>query len=136
MKNWQTVYLGIGANCGDRKLNIKKAIFELKSNPAIKLVKISKIIETKPWGGIPQGKFLNGAIKIKTTLLPLSLLRVLKKIEKNLKRKKTIRFGPRTIDLDILIFADKIIKTKKLIVPHPRMLERDFVLKPLYQIIK
>jgi 2-amino-4-hydroxy-6-hydroxymethyldihydropteridine diphosphokinase len=85
---------------------------------------------------VSQGKFLNAAIKIKTKLSPLALLDALKKIEKKLKRKKTVRFGPRTIDLDILIFADKIIKTKKLTIPHPRMTEREFVLKPLYQIIK
>jgi 2-amino-4-hydroxy-6-hydroxymethyldihydropteridine diphosphokinase len=78
---------------------------------------------------------LNAAIKIKTSLSPASLLKTLKNIEKDLGRRKTLRFGPREIDLDILFYSDRVIKTKNLVVPHPRMFEREFVLKPLREII-
>jgi 2-amino-4-hydroxy-6-hydroxymethyldihydropteridine diphosphokinase len=82
-----------------------------------------------------QGKFLNAAIKIKTSLTPFLLLKALKKIERDLGRRPTIRFGPRLIDLDILFYANRIIKTMNLVVPHPRLFEREFVLKPLREII-
>ncbi len=128
-------YLGIGSNLGDRRRNIKKALDYLAKTKGVKIEKASCIYETVAVGGPPQGKFLNAAIKIKTSLSPLSLLKAIKKIEKNLGRKKTVRYAPREIDLDILLFADKIIKRKNLAIPHPRMFEREFVLKPLREII-
>lgn len=101
----------------------------------IKIEKISRIYETEPVGAVPQGKFLNAALKIRTSLAPLPLLKTLKKIEKALGRKKGIRFGPRPIDLDILLYADKAIKTKELMIPHPEMFRREFVLKPLRDLL-
>lgn len=131
----QICYLGLGSNLGNRRGNIKKAMNYLEQTKGIKIEKTSRIYETQALGGLPQGKFLNAAIKIKTSLNPLLLLETLKKIEKDLGRKKTVRFGPRQIDLDILLYGNEIINTKKLIVPHPRMFEREFVLKPLREII-
>lgn len=128
-------YLGIGSNLGDRRKNIKKALEILKKTKAIKLEKISKLYETEPQGGPPQGKFLNGVIKIRTSLLPFQLLKLLKRIEKDLGRKRIRRFGPRTIDLDILFYSDKVINKRDLKIPHPRCFERDFVLKPLLEIL-
>ncbi|MEW6170356.1 MAG: 2-amino-4-hydroxy-6-hydroxymethyldihydropteridine diphosphokinase [Candidatus Omnitrophota bacterium] len=128
-------YLGIGSNLGRRQINIKKAIELLKQLPNTKLTKISKLIETRPVGGPKQRKFLNAAIEIKTSLKPLILLKALKKIEKDLGRVKTIKNGPRVIDLDILFYNEKNIHEKNLIIPHPRMFQRDFVLKPLGEII-
>lgn len=128
-------YLGIGSNLGDRRKNIRKALIYLKKTKGIKVVKISSIYETKPVGGPPQNKFLNAAIKIKTTLEPLKLLKTLKRIEKELGRKKTLRFGPRIIDLDILLYADKVIDRKDLKIPHPKMFKRKFVLMPLIELI-
>lgn len=128
-------YLGIGSNLGNRRENIKQALDYLSKTKGIKIEKYSRIYETKALGGPVQGKFLNAAIKIKTSLTPLSLLKTLKKTEKTLGRKYTVRFGPRPIDLDILLYADRIINTKELIVPHVRMFEREFVLKPLREII-
>lgn len=97
---------------------------------------MSRIIETAPVGGpARQGKFLNAVLKIKTNLTPLALLKHLKNIEEELGRKKTVRWGPRIIDLDILFYGDKIIDTKALKIPHPRMLERAFVLRPLLELI-
>lgn len=130
-----TCYLGIGSNLGDRRRNIKKALEILKNTKGIRLEKVSKIYETNPVGGLRQGRFLNGVMKIRTTLSPCQLLRTLKRIEKDLGRKRTKRFGPRIIDLDILFYKDLVINRKNLKIPHPRCLERDFVLKPLLEVI-
>ena len=100
------------------------------------MLKSSRIIQTKPLGGPRrQPEFLNAVLKIRTKLSALLLLKSLKAIEKELGRKKSVRFGPRVIDLDILLYGDKIIETKDLVVPHPRIFERDFVLRPLLEII-
>jgi len=127
-------YIGIGSNLGDRLKSIENAIAEIKSNPGIAVEKISSIIETAPIGGPRQGKYLNGVVKIKTEIEPYALLSILQNIENKLGRKRTIRNGPRTIDLDILLYDDKIINKPDLKVPHPRMLEREFVMKPLLEI--
>jgi 2-amino-4-hydroxy-6-hydroxymethyldihydropteridine diphosphokinase len=125
----------MGSNLGNRRGNIKKALDYLGKTKGIKIKKCSPIYETEPMGGPPQDKFLNAAIKIKTSFSPHSLLRILKKIEKVMGRKSTVRFGPRVIDLDILLYADKIINRKDLVIPHPRMFAREFVLRPLREII-
>jgi 2-amino-4-hydroxy-6-hydroxymethyldihydropteridine diphosphokinase len=128
------VFLGLGSNLGNRQKNITKAVALLKEN-GIKILQCSTLIETQPVGGPPhQGLFLNGALKAKTDLTPQSLLRCLKKIEKQLGRTKTVRNGPRVIDLDILLYSDLILNTPELTIPHPRMLERDFVRGPLAEI--
>lgn len=128
-------YLGAGSNLGNRRENIKKALDYLAKTRGVRIEKASRIYETEPVGGLAQNRFLNAAIKIQTSLTPQLLLKALKKIEKDLGRKKTVRWGPREIDLDILLYADKIIKRKNLIIPHPRMFEREFVLRPLREII-
>ena len=129
-------YLGIGSNLGDRRKNIALALSKIKALDHTTIMKVSKIIETEPVGGPPtQGKCLNAALKIKTALPALRLLKALKKIEKALGRTKTARNGPRVIDLDILFYGDKIIKRKDLTVPHPRIFERQFVIKPLFEVI-
>ncbi len=129
-------YLGIGSNLGDRRKNIRMAIKKINSLLDTKVIRSSSLMETAPLGG-PRGqpKFLNAAVKIRTSILPFQLLRELKTIEKELGRKRTIRFGPRPIDLDILFYHDRIIHTKTLHIPHPRMFEREFVLKPLSEVI-
>jgi len=128
-------YLAVGSNLGNRRKNIKKALDYLAKTKGIKIEKASRIYETKAIGGVAQGKFLNAAIKIKTSLTPQLLLKTVKNIEKDLGRKKTVRWGPREIDLDILLYGNKFIKIKNLIIPHPRMFEREFVLRPLREII-
>ena len=131
-----TCYIGVGANLGDRRKNIKSAVRKITALRKTKLLKISKLIKSEPVGGPPgQAMFLNGALKIQTELSPLTLLKELKNIEHCLGRVKTVRNGPRAIDLDILLYADKIINTKKLIIPHPRMFLRQFVLKPLLEVL-
>jgi len=132
----QICYLGIGSNLGDRRENIKLALQKIKSLKDTEFVKVSKLIETDPVGGPSgQGKFLNAALKIKTNIPPEKLLNRLKKIEKELGRTKAVGCSPRTIDLDILFYGDRIINSKNLVIPHPRIFEREFVIRPLLEII-
>ncbi len=129
-------YIGIGSNLGDKRRNIASAIKRIKALKNTRIIKVSKFIKTNPVGGPPaQDKFLNGALKIETGLLPLKLLAEIKQIEREIGRTKSVRNGPRIIDLDILLYANKIINTKKLVIPHPRMFGRDFVIKPLSEIL-
>lgn len=129
-------FIGVGSNLGNRKENIKSALNFLRKTDGLKIKKISGLYETDPIGGPLQGKFLNGAIKIETNLSPFGLLKLLKDIERRLGRNQTIkRNQPRPIDLDILIYGNKRIKTKYLEIPHPRMCEREFVLRPLSELI-
>ena len=127
-------FIGIGSNIGERQKNLKKAITYIDAHQKITVEKVSSFIDTLPVGGPPQGNYLNGVIKIKTTLSPYDLLVFLQSIEKKLGRKRTVRFGPRTIDLDIILYGKERIDTPYLKVPHPRMQEREFVLKPLFEI--
>ncbi|MBU1727509.1 MAG: 2-amino-4-hydroxy-6-hydroxymethyldihydropteridine diphosphokinase [Candidatus Omnitrophica bacterium] len=130
-------YLGIGSNLGDRRKNIKLAIKKINALKQTRVVKTSRIIETEPVGGpAGQNKYLNAALKIVTILSPIQLLKNLKKIEEELGRpRKHLRFGPRSIDLDILFYGDEIVNQKSLKIPHPRMREREFVIRPLLEII-
>ncbi|MBI4652014.1 2-amino-4-hydroxy-6-hydroxymethyldihydropteridine diphosphokinase [Candidatus Desantisbacteria bacterium] len=134
MKIQKNVYLGLGSNLGNREKNIVNVLAILSQNPKVKILKISSFYETEPVGYKNQGWFLNCVILIKTSLPPLKLLSELKNIELELKRKKNIRFGPRTIDMDILMYGSDILRSKQLIIPHPRMHERRFVLAPLAEI--
>lgn len=129
-------YLGIGSNVGNRRKNIKTAIDKIRKLATTRLIKASRIIETEPVGG-PSGqpKFLNACVKIQTRIPPRKLLTNLKKIEKELGRTASVRNGPRTIDLDILLYGTQTINTRSLVIPHPRMFEREFVLKPLGEVI-
>lgn len=127
-----TVYLGLGSNLGDREGNIRNALRLLKKNFSIE--KISSIIETDPVGFLDQEKFLNAVLKGKTQLSPLDLLLQIQSIEEKLGRIKTVRNGPRTIDIDILLYDQEKISTPHLTIPHPRMWERDFVVRLLKEI--
>jgi len=126
------VYLGLGSNIGNRKENIERTINALEDN-GVAIETVSSIIETDPIGP-SQNKFLNAAAKATTTLSPENLLDTLKQIEKDLGRIKTIHHGPRTIDIDILFYDDIKINSKDLIIPHPEIFNRDFVMTPLKEI--
>ena len=121
---------------GDRRKIIKSAVKKIEALKETRVIKLSRIIETEPVG-CPKGagKFLNAVLKIRTSLPPLTLLKNLKSIEKELGRKKSQRYAPRTIDLDILFYGGRSVNAKELQIPHPRLFERDFVLKPLSEII-
>ena len=127
------MYLGLGSNLGDRRRNIRRALVEL-ADSHIAVLKKSPIIETDPVGGPAQPKFLNLVAKARTTLSPHEVLRTIKGIEMHLGRTKTVRNGPRPIDIDILLYGKLRMKTRQLTIPHPRMACRDFVMQPLTHI--
>lgn len=127
-------FIGLGSNLGERTENIKEAITRLKNTPGITLCNASSLIETEPLGGPPQPKYLNGVIKIETDLSARMLLDRLQEIERALGRKRTIKNGPRTIDLDILLYGEEAIDEPDLKIPHPRMFEREFVMQPFLEI--
>lgn len=126
------VYLGLGSNLGDRLKNIQNAVALLSKK--ISVERISTIIETDPVGGPPQEKYLNAVLKAQTDLPARELLEITQEIERSLGRIRTIQNAPRVIDIDILLYGDKNINEKDLIVPHPRMLKRAFVMEPLKEI--
>jgi len=128
-----TVFLGLGSNRGDRKRNILKATKLLEKSEQ-KVLRASSLRETKPYGYKKQKKFLNAVVKVKTKLLPSELLELCRKIEKKIGRKKSFRWGPREIDIDILFFGKEIIRNKKLTIPHGDLHNRTFVLQPLTEI--
>ncbi len=127
------VYIGIGSNLGNREKNCLYAI-ELLEKRGILVKKRSSLHETEPWGVKDQPSFLNIAIEIETELEPKELLALLKDIETEVGREKTYHWGPRIIDLDILLFNSLILNTDDLKIPHPYMHKRDFVLRPLHEI--
>ena len=129
-------YIGIGSNLGDRQSCIDKAIEELKKNKDIRFKRNSSIYETEAVSNIRQGKYLNGVIEIETSFDSEKLLKELNRIEEALGRKRAVKNGPRTIDLDILYYVNETIRTKDLIIPHPRISEREFVLKGLRELGK
>lgn len=126
------VYLALGSNLGDRAANLARARQALAE--FISEFTCSDIYETSPWGVLEQPNFLNQVIKGNTSLTPLKLLDRLKSIEGTLGREETIRFGPRIIDLDILLYGNRVLHHRRLQVPHPRMTERAFVLVPLAEL--
>ena len=126
------VLLALGTNLGDRLLNLKTALQELSVH--VKIEKVSSVYETPPWGYLDQPAFLNQVIGGQTLLEPQSLLSFVKTVEKNMGRVKNFQNGPRLIDIDILTFGEQIVNTPDLVIPHPRMAERAFVLVPLAEI--
>lgn len=132
MKN--KVYLSLGSNIGNRQKYIENAIELIGKTEGIKILKKSGLYETSPVGYVEQNLFLNTVIKIETDFSAREILKIINKIENELDRKREIRWGPRTIDIDILIFSDKKIDEMDLIIPHKEMLNRLFVLVPLIEI--
>ena len=132
MKN--KVYLSLGSNIGNRQEYIESAIELVGKTEGIKILKKSGLYETSPVGYVEQDLFLNAVIKIKTDFSEREILKIINKIENELDRKREIRWGPRTIDIDILIFSDKKINETDFIIPHKEMLNRLFVLVPLIEI--
>lgn len=126
-------YIALGSNMGDRYEYLKKAVLLLENQEKITVVNTSSIYETDPVGFTDQDQFLNMAVQVSTSLKPLELLDECLKIEEELGRKREIRWGPRTLDLDILLYNQENIETEKLTIPHPRMSERAFVILPLLE---
>lgn len=129
-----TAYLSLGSNLGDRSNLLKTALETLVSAYPIELVNVSSIYETDPVGYTDQDLFLNMVAQIHTELSPIELLDACSETEIKLGRKREIHWGPRTIDLDILLFNEENMITERLVIPHPRMFERSFVIIPLLEI--
>ncbi len=127
------VYVGIGSNLGDRERNCLRAI-ELMEERSLKVNRRSRTYETEPWGVKDQPRFINMAVSVETALDPRKLLGLLKDVEKLMGREETGRYGPRIIDLDILLYDSLVVKEPGLEIPHPLMHEREFVLVPLADI--
>lgn len=125
------VYIGAGSNLGDRCENLQKALKLLKNSPGISAFTLSKLYETSPVDFAAQDKFLNAVAEVRTSLLPREVLQLCQDIERGLRRIKTMRFGPRNIDLDLLFYDGCIINEDDFVVPHPRAHARLFVLRPM-----
>jgi 2-amino-4-hydroxy-6-hydroxymethyldihydropteridine diphosphokinase len=125
----EPVYLALGTNLGDRAGNLRRALKGLP--PGVTVLEGSPVYETPPWGVTDQPAFLNMVVRCRTSLPPLALLQRLKRLEKRLGRQPSVRYGPRLIDLDILFYADLVLDTPQLTIPHARLHERAFVLVPL-----
>ncbi|NFG36274.1 2-amino-4-hydroxy-6-hydroxymethyldihydropteridine diphosphokinase [Clostridium botulinum] len=128
-----TAYVAFGSNMGEKENYIKRALEKIEER-GMKIIKVSSIYETEPYGVLDQDSFLNGVVKIETNLTPEDLIGELLNIEKQLDRVRERRWGPRTIDLDIIFYDDLIINEKDLVIPHKDMENREFVLKPLCDI--
>lgn len=129
------VYIALGTNLEPRADHLEKALELFRAMPDVEMKRISSIYESKPVGYLDQPDFLNLVFEAETDLLPLELLDRCQSIENELGRVRNIRFGPRTLDADIVLFGDERIAVERLIVPHPRMQERAFVLLPLQELI-
>lgn len=126
-------FIALGSNLGDKRKNIEIAIEKIKEK-GIKILKVSSIIETEPYGYKDQDSFLNAVCLVETSLDPFSLLRVLLNIEEEMGRKRTFKWGPRNIDLDIIFYDDLVIESEELIIPHPDAHNRIFVMGPISEI--
>lgn len=132
---WREAYIALGSNLGDREGLLGQALKELHAHPQIEVLQVSKLYETDPVGYADQPQFLNMAAAVRTSLGPLPLLRQLLAIERGLGRVREIPNGPRTIDLDLLHYEGTAMSTEELELPHPRMMERAFVLIPLLDLL-
>ena len=129
-----TSFLSLGSNLGDRLDHLSKAVTALAKQPKIKVLKVSSVYQTKPVGGPEQDDYLNAVVKIQTELSAHELLAVTQSIENNEGRVREVRWGPRTLDIDVLTYDDLISADDKLTLPHPRISERAFVLVPFFEI--
>lgn len=134
MTRWHRAYIGIGTNLGDRREYLRQGLLRLHQPKEIRITRISSVYETQPVGGVEQPEFLNMVVEVNTTLPPESLLSVMLEVEKALHRVRDVRWGPRTLDLDLLLYEDQVLATERLTLPHPRMTERGFVIIPLREV--
>lgn len=125
-----TIYLGLGSNIGDRERNLQTALQEL-NRPDLRILRVSGVYETEPLEMRAQGWFLNLVAEAETSLFPRQLLSRIAGIERRLGRKRAVPKGPRTLDIDILLYRKFVMQTDSLTIPHPRMAERRFVLQPI-----
>ncbi|MDO5149736.1 MAG: 2-amino-4-hydroxy-6-hydroxymethyldihydropteridine diphosphokinase [Oscillospiraceae bacterium] len=133
-RQWHKVYLSLGSNMGDRENYLNTAIEYLKKQDSCRNITVSDFIETEPYGMTEQDSFINCCAELETLLTPHELLELTSSAEQNAKRERLIHWGPRTLDIDIILYDDLIIHDSRLIIPHIDMANREFVLKPLVQL--
>lgn len=133
-RSWHRAYIALGSNMGNREAYLSGALEAMKAHPLMEVKKVSDRIVTKPYGGVEQEDFLNGAAEIETILEPEELLEELHKIENAAGRERTLRWGPRTLDLDILFYDNIQTESEDLVIPHPDLENRRFVLEPMASI--
>lgn len=131
---WHRAYIALGSNLGDKKAYLDQAIKALKQHKECRVQRVSSYLVTEPYGGVEQDDFLNACLSLDTLLSPEELLDLLHEIEQAAHRERLIHWGPRTLDLDILLYDNEVLETEDLIIPHVEMHKRDFVLKPLAEI--
>jgi 2-amino-4-hydroxy-6-hydroxymethyldihydropteridine diphosphokinase len=124
-------YLALGSNLGDRLAHLQAAVDDLAGAADIRVDALSRVYETAPVGGPPQDPYLNAVVAVDTDLDPYALLGLAQELERNAHRVRAERFGPRTLDVDVLLYDDLVLDDPDLVLPHPRMWERGFVLAPL-----
>ncbi|MDY3250472.1 MAG: 2-amino-4-hydroxy-6-hydroxymethyldihydropteridine diphosphokinase, partial [Candidatus Choladocola sp.] len=134
VREWHTAYIALGSNMGEKKAYLDMAVQRLDEHRCCRVVKVADYINTSPYGGVEQDDFLNSALELQTLLTPEELLDLLHEIEQDAGRKRLIHWGPRTLDLDILLYDQLVLDTEDLHIPHIDMQNRDFVLIPLAQI--
>lgn len=134
VRGWRRAYIACGSNIGDKKAHLCAAVDALLADKKCKVLRVSDWMETTPYGGVEQADYLNGALALETLYTPEELLEKLHEIEKAEARERKERWGPRTLDLDILLYEGAVMDTDQLTIPHRDMCNRDFVLKPLAQI--
>lgn len=132
----EKAYVAFGSNIGDKKKNIEDAVNSLSAVPGINVLAVSSMYTTKPWGFEEQDDFVNACALLEVSISPEVLLGVCLGIEAGMGRVRKFTNGPRIIDIDVLMYADAVRNTEELILPHPRMFERDFVLVPLSEIVQ
>ncbi len=133
-RGWHSVYLSAGSNMGDREEHLQNGVEALKNSAAVRKVRVSDFFLTKPYGGVEQEDFLNGAIALETLLSPEELLTLLHGIEAKEQRERLVRWGPRTLDLDIIFYDNLVYESDTLMIPHVDMQNRYFVLRPLAEL--
>lgn len=131
----EVAYVGLGSNLGDRRATLEAAVAELGRTPGVRVLRVSSLLETDPIGGPAQPCYLNGVAEVETFLGPRELLDRLLAIETQFGRVRGARWGPRTLDLDLVLYGNEVVEEVGLVVPHPRMAERGFVLAPLCELV-
>lgn len=133
-RDCERVFLGLGSNLGDREENIRAALERIAELPATAIVAVSGVIESEPWGVVAQPPFLNAVAEVRSGLEPATLLAAVQRIERDLGRLPTYRWGPRRIDIDLLLYGERRVAAPELTLPHPHILERRFVWEPLAEL--
>lgn len=130
----ERVFLGLGSNLGEREENLRAALNRIRGLPGTSVVRVSRFVESQPWGVADQPSFINAVAEIRTEMEPEALLSAVKEVEREVGRTATYRWGPRVIDIDVLVYGSRRVATPELTIPHPHILDRPFVWEPLREI--